>query len=43
MILKIYIKRKNIKFITYDDWKIIDEYEQNEGLRVGKLEKNNFN
>ena len=36
MILKNILKEKNIKFITYDDWKIIDEYEQNEGLKVGK-------
>ena len=28
--------KENIRYVTYSDWKIIDEYEVKEGEKVGK-------
>lgn len=30
------LNEKRIKYFTFDDWKIIDEYEKTEGKKRGK-------
>lgn len=32
-----FIKEKNLKYYTFDDWKLIDEYEKTEGAKLEKL------
>lgn len=30
------LKKKDLKFYSFDDWKLIDEYEKSMGLKIGK-------
>ncbi|MCX8064322.1 MAG: FAD-dependent oxidoreductase [Candidatus Hydrogenedentes bacterium] len=34
-----FLHNKNIRYITYSDWKVIDEYEQYQGKLEGKIRK----